>query len=174
MNDAQQTYGFELVDMSVPLDVWDLESEPGTFYLWAEKLAKRLQSKTVELRVDLLACVTRHPMRDDEWLNLYGWWPNGRKPPVAIFSAAGIAMKAEGPDTDRAIANAMVSALAGFFGDLDVHERGARDCPLSFNEARDLRYIVGPLKFDPACRKKLTGSIKAQLPALDALLNAFR
>ena len=83
-------------------------------------------------------------------------------------------MKAEGPDTDRAIANAMVSALAGFFGDLDSHTRGAKDCPLSFNETRDLRYIVGPLKFDPACRKKLTGGMGPQLPALDALLTAFR
>ena len=174
MNDAQKTYGFELVDMSVPLDVWDLESEKGTPYLWAEKLAKRLQSKTVELRVNLLACVTRHWMRDDDTLNLFSWWPDGRKPPVVIFSCAGIEMKAEGPDTDRAIANAMVSALAGFFGDLDLHTRPAKDCPLSSNEARDLRYIVGPLKFDPACRKKLTGAMGPQLPALDALLKAFR
>ena len=113
-------------------------------------------------------------MRDDDWLNLYGWWPNGRKPPVVIFSCAGIALKAEGPDTDRAIANAMVSALAGFFGGLDSHATGARDCPLSFNESRDLRYIVGPLKFDPACRRKLTGAIKPQLPALEALLETFR
>ena len=30
MNAAQKVYGFELVDMSVPLDVWDLESEKGT------------------------------------------------------------------------------------------------------------------------------------------------
>ena len=36
------------------------------------------------------------------------------------------------------------------------------------------RYIVGPLKFDPACRKKLTGAMGPQLPALDALLKAFR
>jgi hypothetical protein len=175
MNAAQKVFGFELADMSVPLDVWDLESEKGTPYLWAEHLARRLQSKTVELRVNLLACVTRHWMRDDEWLNLYAWWPDSRKPPVVIFSCAGIDdLAAEGPDTDRAIANTMVSALAGFFGELGTHERGARDCPLFFNESRDVKHMIGAQKFDPSCRKRLNQKMRAQLPALDALLKAFR
>jgi hypothetical protein len=175
MNGAQDVFGFELVDMSAPLDVWDLESEKGTPYLWAEHLARRLQSKTVELRVNLLACVTRHWMRNDEWLNVHAWWPEDRKPPVALFSCAGIDdLPAEGPDTDRAIANAMVSALAGFFGELGTHPRGARNCPLFLDGGIDVKRIIGAQEFDAACRKKLSGKIRTQLPALDALLNLFR
>jgi hypothetical protein len=175
MNSAQRVFGFELVDMSVPLDVWDLESEKGTPYLWAEHLARRLQSKTVELRVNLLACVTRHWMRNDDWLNVHAWWPENRKPPVAIFSCAGIDdVPAEGPDTDRAIANAMVSGLAGFFGELGTHQRGARDCPLFSNDDIDVTRIIAQQKFDAACRKKLNRKIRGQLPALDALLKISR
>jgi hypothetical protein len=174
MNAAQSVYGFELVDMSVPLDVWDLESKPGTPYLWAEKLARRLRSKTVELRVDLLACVTRHWMRDDDTLNLFGWWPDAKAQPVVIFSCAGIDLPAEGPDTDRAIANAMVSALAGYFGDLDSHLRGAKDCPLYFNRERDVRYIAGVLKFDAGCRKRVRTKLGKELPALESLLSVFK
>ena len=174
MNGAQKVFGFELVDMSVPLDVWDLESEKGKPYLWAEKLARRLQSKTVELRANLLACVTRHWMRDDNWLNLYGWWPEDRKPPVVIFSAAGIDMQAEGPDTDRAIANVMVTALAGFFGGVHTHDRGPKSCPLFTNDNREVQYIVAPQKFDAQCRRAVSRSMRQQLPALEALLNVFQ
>ena len=100
MNAAQPLFGFELVDMSLPLDVWDLESNPGTPYLRAEQLAHRLRNKTVELQVNVLACITRHWLRDDEWLNIHGWWPNGGKPPVLIFSIAGLdELGSEGSET---------------------------------------------------------------------------
>jgi len=174
MNEVQTTFGFELVDMSVPLDVWDLTSDKGTSYLWAERLAKRLQSKTVELRVNLLACVTRHWLRDDHWLNLYGWWPDDRKPQVMIFSCAGFPdLLPEGPDTDRAIANAMVTGLAGYFGRLGSHESGSKQCPLFFNRDRDVEHLTGHQRFDASCRKKLGQSVPDQLPAFDALLKAF-
>ena len=96
----------------------------GTDFLWAERVARRLQSKAAELGADLLACVTRHWLRDNDWLYLYGWWPDGGKPPVMIFSIAGFDdLEPEGPETDRAIANAMVSGLAGFFGDIGTHSK---------------------------------------------------
>lgn len=175
MNAAQKMYGFELVDMSVPLDVWDLETDKEKPYLQAERLAQRLQSKPVELRVNLLACVTRHWLRDKDWVNLYGWWPADRTPPVVIFSCAGFPdMAAEGPDTDRAIANSMVAALAGFFGKLDTHAKGSKDCPLFFNQERSWKHLIGVQKFDASCRKKLGRSIGGQVPALDALLEAFK
>ncbi|HUR34186.1 MAG TPA: CHAT domain-containing protein [Vicinamibacterales bacterium] len=173
MNAAQGVFGFELVDMSVPLDVWDLESEKGKPYLYAERLARRLQSKPVELHANLLVCVTRHWLRDDNWLNLYGWWPEDHKPPVVIFSCAGLDMDAEGPDTDRAIANVMVSTLAGFFGNLASHARGPKSCPLYTNTDRDLTHIFESQAFDPGCRRKLAGKLGAQMPALDALLKIF-
>jgi hypothetical protein len=128
----------------------------------------------MELGVDVLACVTRHWMRDDEWFNLYGWWPGGRMPPIIIYSVAGFEQMApEGPDTDRALANALVAGLAGFYGDVDSHQRGAKDCPLAFNESRDFEQVVGRQKFDADCRKKLKPKLGAKLGALEALLKTF-
>jgi len=159
------------VDMSAPLDIWDLENTGGVPYLHAERLARRLQNKTVELRVDLLTCVTRHWLRDDDGLNLYGWWPADRTPPVATFSCAGFdGLPVEGPETDRAVANTMVAVLAGFFGEQDTHARGPKDCPLAFKKVRALEHLIGPQKFDPDCRRKLRAKLSAELPALDALL----
>jgi hypothetical protein len=172
MNRAQSVFGFELVELSVPLGVWDLDSDKTKRYLWAEHLAERLQRMPMELGVDVLACGTRHWLRDDNWLNLYGWWPGGRKPPIIIFSIAGFdELPPEGPETDRAIANVMVTGLAGFYGDVDSHTR-SKDCPLSFNENRELEHLVGQQKFDAACRKKLKPKLKEKFDALEALLNA--
>lgn len=174
MNRVQGVFGFELVDLSVPLGVWDLDAADGTPYLWAERLADRLQRMPMELGVELLACVTRHWMRDDDWFNLYGWWPVGRQPPIVIYSVAGFEQMApEGPDTDRALANALVAGLAGYYGDVGSHERGAKDCPLAFNESRDFKQVVGRQKFDAAYRKKLKPKLGAKLGALEALLNTF-
>ena len=172
MNAAQKEFGFELVQLSVPLDVWDLQ-EGKTMYLWAERLADRLRGTPVELEVDILACVTRHWMRDDEWENIYGWWPNNREPPILIQSVAGFDQLApEGRETDRVIANEMVSSLAGFYGNLGSHARGSKECPLFFNQQREFEHIAARQRFDKDCRRKLKG-LGAKLDALDALLNVF-
>ena len=174
MNAAQQIFGFELVDMSLPLDVWDLESTPGTPYLKAEQLAHRLRNKTVELQVNILACITRHWLRGEEWLNIHGWWPNGGKPPVLIFSIAGMdELGSEGSETDHAIANAMVAGLAGFYGDMATHRRGPKDCPMCFNESRTVDQIVSAQKFDAVCRRKLGQKLGRKLRALEELLTVF-
>lgn len=174
MSHAQSTFGFELADLSVPLGVWDLDSTKGTPYLWAEHLASRFERMPMELGVEVLACVTRHWMRDDNWFNLYAWWPGGRKPPLIIYSIAGFEeMAPEGPETDRAIVNAMVTGLAGFYGDLDSHQRGARDCPMAFNESRDFKHLIGQQKFDASCRKKLKPKLGSKFGALEALLKTF-
>ena len=174
MNGTQSVFGFELADISVPLDVWDLNRAEDTNFLWAEHVARRLQDKAAELGADVLACVTRHWLRDDDWLYLYGWWPDGGKPPLAIFSVAGFdQLQPEGPDTDRAIANSTVTCLAGIYGDVGTHDSGAKDCPLAFNQRRDFKHLVGRQKFDAACRRRLTRKIGAKLGALDALLTVF-
>jgi hypothetical protein len=174
MNQSQSVFGFDLVDMSVPLDVWDLNRSEGTNFLWAERVARRLQGKPAELGADILVCVTRHWLRDNDWLYLYGWWPEDQKPPVLLFSVAGFdALRPEGTDTDRAIANAMVTGLAGFYGNVGTHTGGAKDCPLAFNQVRDFKHLVGPQKFDAKCRQKLKGPLGARLGALEALLKAF-
>jgi hypothetical protein len=174
MSRVQTAFGFELTDLSVPLDVWDIKTTAGTPYLWAEHLARRLQTMPMELGVEVLACITRHWMRDDDWLNIYGWWPDGGKPPIIIFSAAGFDKLApEGPETDRAIANAMVCNLAGFYGDIGSHARGPKNCPMSFDESRDFKHLVGQNKFDASCRKKLKPRLGSKFGALEALLKTF-
>ena len=176
MNGAQTVYGFQEAKLSLPLDVWDLASVPGTRYLRADQLAKRLQSKPGELHVDLLVCVTRQWMRDEEWFNLYGWWPDDQQPKVAVFSCAGFdQLKPRGPETERVIANNVVSVLAGFLGNLGTHVKGARDCPLAFNESRDWKHVAGELKFDAGCREKLRRmKLGPQLRAMDTLLKLFK
>ncbi|MEX2285160.1 MAG: CHAT domain-containing protein [Gemmatimonadota bacterium] len=175
MNRVQSVFGFELAHLSVPLGVWDFEEEEEVPYLWAERLAQRLQSTPMELGVEVLACVTRHWMRDNEYFNIYGWWPDDGKPPIQIFSVAGFDRLApEGPETNRAITNALVAGLAGFYSGIGTHERGAKDCPFAFNQSRDFDQIVGRQKFDAGCRRKLKAAkLGSKLDALDALLKAF-
>jgi hypothetical protein len=176
MNEAQDRFGFQLVDLSAPVDAWDLESKSpnGTPYLDAPQLAQRLRRMPLELGANALACVTRHWMRDDETLNIYCWWPGPSEAPVIVFSVAGFGLAPAGVDTDRAIANALVSALAGYLGDLGTHARGAQDCPLAYNRNRSLKIMVGPQAFDKGCRAKLARKLPKDLPALEALLHVFR
>jgi hypothetical protein len=174
MNHAQDVFAFELARLSPPLDVWYVDAVEGVNFLWADKLADRLKDKAAELGVDVLACVTSHWMCDDDTLYLYGWWPANQTPRVMAFSTAGFdEITPEGPVTDRAIANAMVSGLAGFFGDMDTHERGRQDCPLAFNRERLLKYVTGPLTFDAGCRRKLAKPLGAKLAAIEKLLTVF-
>jgi hypothetical protein len=174
---AQEQFGFELVDLSAPIDAWDLEekADDGTPYLWAEKLATRLSRMPLDLHVNVLACVTRHWLRDDETLNVYGWWPEKGEAPVLIFSVAGFeGLAPEGAATDRAIANVLVTGLAGYLGGIDAHSGGAKDCPMWANDKRDIKHIVAPQKFDRGCRAKVAKAIPKELPALEALLKVFR
>lgn len=175
MNEAQKVFGFELVALSIPIDAWDRKNRAsdGTPYLWAEKLAGRLGRATADLGVDTLACITRHWLRDEDTLNLFSWWPDEKKPPVMIFSCAGLDLPAAGSETDRAIANVIVSGLAGLLGKTGSHERGAKDCPLAYNKKRDLACITGSQKFDRTCRNKLQKKLPRELPALEALLKTF-
>ncbi|HKP70665.1 MAG TPA: CHAT domain-containing protein [Pyrinomonadaceae bacterium] len=174
MNRSQGVFGFELANLSVPLGVWAFDKQHDKQYLWAEHLADRLQRMPMELGVEVLVCITRQWLRDDDYLNLYTWWPAAKTPPIIIYSVAGFDhISAEGPETDRALANAAVSGLAGFFGDIGSHRRPPKNCPLAFNEERDERGITEQLKFDAACRKMLKPKLGGKLEALEALLKTF-
>ncbi|HET9439530.1 MAG TPA: CHAT domain-containing protein, partial [Longimicrobiales bacterium] len=173
MNNAQNTFGFELTDLSVPLGVRDFNQAEGKTYLWAERLARRLGSMPVELGVEVMACVTRHWLRDDDWLNIYAWWDDDS--PIVIFSVAGFeGLLPEGADTNRAIANVMVTGLTGFYGDFATHKRGPQSCPLAFNEKRSLKGLTAPQKFDAQCRRKVRAKLADKLDALEALLTTFK
>jgi hypothetical protein len=176
MNAAQGRFGFDLVDLSAPVDAWDLEhkSPDGTPYLHAERLAHRLGRMPLELNANALACVTRHWLRDDEDYDIYCWWSETGESPVMVFSIAGFdTLAPAGAETDRAIVNVLVSALAGYRGGMDTHRRGPQTCPLAANERRSLEVMVGPQAFDRLCRVKLAKQMPKDLPALEALLKAF-
>jgi hypothetical protein len=176
MNSSQDHFGFDLVDISAPLDAWDLEhrARDGSPYLWAERVVHRLGGVPLELHVNVLVCITRHWLRSDYYFNLYGWWPDSKGPPVVLFSCAGFNdLAPEGPATDRAIANVIVSTLTGFLSQFDSHEHGAKGCPMAFNRHRALKYIVSEQAFDARCRKKLMSRIPRAFPALEALLRVF-
>jgi len=177
MNGAQERFGFDLVDLSAPVDAWDLEhkSPDGTPYLHAERLAHRLGRMPLELHVNALACVTRHWLRDENDFDIYCWWSETGESPVMVFSIAGFdALAPAGADTDRAIVNVLVSALAGSLGHMETHRRGPQTCPMSANDKRSLKVMVGPQAFDRDCRIKLARKLPKDLPALEALLQVFR
>ena len=176
MTEAQPRFGFRLADLSAPIDAWDMErkARDGTPYLWAERLASRLGRMPLELHVNMLACVTRHWLRDDHETDIYAWWSETGGSPVLIFSVAGFDdLPPEGPETDRALANTLVSGLAGYLSRMDTHKRGPNSCPMAANTKRLLRYIVGRQAFDPACKAKLRKTIPRELAACEALLDAF-
>lgn len=174
MNGAQGQLQFTVAALSAPLDAWDMEqrASDGTPYLHANKLAHRLQQTALELHVDVVACITRHWLRDNSWLNIYGWWPDDKKPPVVIFSCAGLDLAPAGEVTDRAIANVMVTLLSGFLTGEGTHD-GDKRCPRYFNEERDLELLTGLQTFDRACLDLLRDRAPIETAALETLLKVF-
>ena len=176
LNAVQAVFGFELARISAPLDIWDLNPQgEGQTYLWAERVAARLKTTAAELNADVVFCVTRHWLRNDDWMNLYGWWPELGGDPVLIFSVAGFeALPPEGPEADRALANTLTTCLAGYYANAESHERGAKDCPLAFGRKRDYQTLTGPQRFDAGCLRRIGGALGNKLPALNAILSAFQ
>lgn len=176
MSKVQTVFNFETASLSAPLDVWDVDQKApdGTPYLMAERLAHRMEGAAPELDAEVIVCITRHWMRSDDTLNLYGWWPRQRKPPVVVLSFAGFdGLLTQGVQTDRALANLVVSALAGFFGEMAAHNTGSHDCPMWHNPGRLLSHLTKAQQFDRACRTHLEQSNSRELEAFDAILNAF-
>lgn len=175
MNAAQAEFGFEVVDLSMPLDAWDGKTRRGEPYLNATTFANRLKSATVALRVNALVCLTRHWLRDDDWLNLWGWWPDDGAPPVTVLSYAGIpGLRPEGPETERALANGVVITLSGLLSRRGAHARGPRSCPFYFNADRSFELLAGAQAFDARCRREMLKLVgKSQTRALEALLVLF-
>ena len=100
------------LDTSVPLDAWEVNEEEGVNFLWAESSRIASGGRPGELGVDVLACVTRHWLRDNSGY-ICRWWPRRWEPAGdSFFGGRARALKPEGPETDRAIANALVSGLA--------------------------------------------------------------
>ncbi|HET9317654.1 MAG TPA: CHAT domain-containing protein, partial [Vicinamibacteria bacterium] len=58
LSGGQAVFGFRLEELSAPMDGWDLDTEEGQRFLWAEKAARRLQATAASLQADLLVCIT--------------------------------------------------------------------------------------------------------------------
>ncbi|BFU93333.1 MAG: hypothetical protein NTNFB02_00550 [Nitrospira sp.] len=175
INAVQKIYGFEIVDLSVPMDAWHMKGKAR--YLDADRFADRLAPQISQLGVQYISAIV------DEWMvcglktgkpiyNIYGWWPDKGKPPVLIFSSKGLGLEPTGPATDRAIANGAVSGIAGYMLDEESHEKGPVECPNFFNPRRKLTLLTGRQKFCKPCLDKLRAYPK-ELKALNAILGAF-
>ena len=103
--------------------------------------------------------------------DLYAWWD--KNSPVMVFSTAGFPLPPSGPETDRAIASALVGALASLLGDIDYHDKGDHRCPLYYNAGRLYEHLIDRLRFDATCRRHLRTAIPRELPALETLLALF-
>ncbi|MCB1554579.1 MAG: hypothetical protein KDJ14_12290, partial [Xanthomonadales bacterium] len=172
---AQPVFGFRLADVSAPVSAWDVDNRApdGGPYLWAERVAGRLARLPMELQVQVVVCVTRHWLRDDDTLNIYAWWPEPERPGVLILSSAGLdELPAEGALTDAFFANVIAASLGGYFGGLGTHARGPKSCPLWRNPARDLAPLQKPQTFDARCREALRQARPDLVEALDALAQA--
>jgi len=176
MNATQMIYGFEIVDLSVPMDAWHMDGR--TRYLDADRFAKRLAPQISQLGVHFISAIV------DEWMvcgvgtkkpiyKIYGWWPDKDKPPVLIFSTKGLGLEPKGPATDRALANVAVSGIAGYLRGEESHIKGPRDCPNYFNPSRKLTVLTGRQRFCKPCLDKLRRSHPKELKALNAILAAF-
>jgi hypothetical protein len=178
MNQAQTYYGFEVVDLSVPMDAWYFYK--GTRYLDADRFGDRLAPQIPQLGVGYLVAIADEPMAydtttDKVTLNAYGWWPSADKPPVLIFSTSGLGLLPSGPATDRAIANLTVSGIEGYVMDIDSHSRGPVTCPNYYNPDRKLEVLTGVQRFCKQCADRLKKKKVSpqQIKAFNALLSAF-
>lgn len=173
MSDAQDRFGFLPVDISAPLGTWQLTGASGQQapYLHADHVAAKLRNKVPELGVDFLACVTRHRLYSADEKDVYAWWDRDAR--VMLFSTRGYPLPPSGPETDRAIANAVVGALAAVLGDCDYHDKGEEGCPLHYNAERIYTRLIERLTFDAECRRHLRKAAPDDLPALETLLGLF-
>lgn len=163
---AQGFFDFQAVSFSAPLGTWRREKSKDTAYLWAEKVAAKLEGRRTALGVDRLHCITSLPLRDDTTFNLYAW-DDGV---VSIFSTHDLLERLEPPQLtlERMTANVAIGILSA----LPEHRRGPKDCPLYYNDERDIRFIAGPLRLCPADRASMRNDPE-RLKALDALLGLY-
>ena len=175
MNGAQKFYGFQVVDLSVPIDAWHIRRK--TRYLDADLFAERLAPQLSQLGVQYISAIVDEPMvcdtADDPTYDIYGWWPSPGKPPVLLFSTNGLGMEPKGPATDRAIANLAVSGITGYLMDVDSHVSPPRDCPNYYNPDRKLELLTNRQRFCKRCARRLRAAHPEEFKALNAILTAF-
>jgi hypothetical protein len=176
LNRAQAVFGFELVDLTVPVGTWRrAKAKAGSTFahLQAEEIAKKLRNTPQELGVDYLLCITNQWMSGAGWDNLYGWASDKIDVPVLMFSVAGLDLAPRAQETSRALANMIVSLLAFRLGGAGAHDRQPKRCPMFSNIERELAVVTGHQVFDKRCAQLLQKKIPREFDALNRLLNAI-
>jgi hypothetical protein len=175
-NRAQTFYGFEIVDLSVPMDAWYIFKN--TRYLYADKFATRLSPQISQLGVQYICAIVDEPMACDAGggkmdYEIYSWWPAADKPPVLVFSSKGLGLAPTGATTDRALANLVVGGISGYLMARGSHENGPHQCPNYYNPERKLSVLTNAQRFCRVCLSELAKSHREELDALNAILRAF-
>lgn len=179
LNVAQGEFGFEVVDMSVPLGAWQ-RVKGGGLQLNANLAVRGLNNKRQEFGVDFLLCIIDKPIMYQAngvtHTNYMSWWSDPGQENIIIFGAMYKDKPTQGPAADHMIANAIVQGLTGILADRGTHKRkagGGKRCPLYYNGELDMRLAIGSQRFDAICERELKKQIPEHLPALKALLAAF-
>lgn len=186
INEVQDLVLVELVDVTVPLGVWEIREvdDRRIRYLNADKFAAKLKDRPKALGVDLLQCITHHRISYSEEWDIYGWWSSDPALNVMVFSTAGLYLPNHGDDAGRVIANGLVENLASQLAESNgdpgvIHDRGPKNCPFYYNPDRDPQNIIVRHRFDKACRTRLLKRLPkpyatdAFIDALDAIMGAF-
>jgi hypothetical protein len=144
MNAAQTRFGFEVVDISVPMGTWQHYKDQG-LQLHANVAARGLKNKGQELGADFLFCITdkRIMYQDGKALrwNYQCWWSDPGQENIIIFSGSE-ELPREGTDANRAIANSVVQGLTGILADTGTHARRPKNCPLYWNQELDIKLVT--------------------------------
>jgi CHAT domain-containing protein len=179
LNAAQPRFVFELVSLSAPIGTWQnapADNGKDVSYLHADQVARRLQHKPHELKVDGLICITNQPMSGPDngrpTPNLYAWWDEPSRP-VMLISTAGFDLPPRGSLVDKTLANAIAVCLLGQYAQVEAHGRDPKSCILFYNPDRLMEIIAGQRNIEPKCRAALQKKIPHDLTAIEQILQAF-
>ncbi|MBA5870467.1 MAG: CHAT domain-containing protein [Nitrospira sp. CR2.1] len=167
---VQMRYAFETVSFPAPIGTWRREQEEDQAFVVAETLYDRLKTKPQELAVDQLICMINFPMKDARTSYLYYW----RRDPLIVTSTFELLEQLNEREftVERMMAHLAAAVVAG----IPPHPRrvGPADCPLFYNEKRDIRSIAGRLTFCARCRKQCKDKeARARLHAAEQILAAY-
>ncbi|HEX7708072.1 MAG TPA: CHAT domain-containing protein [Thermoanaerobaculia bacterium] len=174
MSAAQSRFSFEVVRITAPLGTWrqTLRADDGssvTAYLDANEVERRIGTKSAELGVDYLFCITTLPLSDGKTFNLYQWDSEPSK--LTILSVSDIFPKIAEARLSRNAA--VINATVGTLSALTVHEDGKVSCPMHFNPEIDVAYLGSRMSFDEICEERLEEGLASGV-VTSADLNAIR
>jgi hypothetical protein len=113
MNETQDALAYRVATTSLPLDVWEPGADGSGPWLRAAHAARRMRNKPAELGVDLLACLTRRRLRDDDGADVDGWYPTDPAARVRFCSLADMGETTLlGNAFDRALATVLASIVS--------------------------------------------------------------